>query len=115
MQIKPNSLGWFDVLSDSGKAYRVRPGNFTHDGSEDSCDCPAGQWGYLCRHVKAVREYAKGFVPETATHRAYSYVPVECPPIQNPRSAESMAELDAMFKESVSSPEATIAFLLEDE
>ena len=36
-------------------------------------------------------------------------------PSFRPRSAESMAELDAMFKESVSSPEATIAFLLEDE
>ena len=48
----------YDVLSDSGKMYRVRYAG-SGDGDPEfialwSCDCPAGNWGRCCKHVRAV-------------------------------------------------------------
>lgn len=87
--VHPNALGWFDVVSgDSGRPYRVTP----LGGAVASCDCQAGIHGRACKHVAAVRAFAAKAL-----------------------MAARMAELDSLFAPAVSSPEATVEFLMEDE
>ena len=58
-RVEPNAGGWFDVTSArSGEAYRVTPTG----GDAATCTCPAGERGFPCSHVVAVREFAVGVI-----------------------------------------------------
>ena len=53
MKLTWNMDGSATVLSDSGNTYTV-----IVTGKSWTCDCPAGQYGHVCKHVKAVVEAA---------------------------------------------------------
>jgi hypothetical protein len=61
MEITETSMGHYSVKSTSGNTYTVKYCG-SGDGDPDyvalwECDCPAGQHGRDCKHVKAVIQY----------------------------------------------------------
>ena len=61
MEITETSMGRYSVKSTSGNIYTVKYCG-SDDGDPDyvalwECNCPAGQHGRDCKHVKAVVQY----------------------------------------------------------
>jgi hypothetical protein len=54
-KVEPNKGGWYDVTSGrSGEVHKVTP----VDGINAKCTCKAGEFGRVCSHVRAVRDFA---------------------------------------------------------
>ena len=56
MQIEQETDGKWTVISDTGNTYTVDLVGNPEDTDGYQCDCMAGQWGKVCKHIRAVME-----------------------------------------------------------